>query len=82
MLQRPICCGMRSHVVVENTAAADFHDEKDEQTPGTGQSLQSEIASDDPLGMILDERSPVVRRGPSVPGPIWLEGPVFANRPR
>jgi hypothetical protein len=27
----PICCGMRGHVVVQNTAAADFHHEKDEQ---------------------------------------------------
>jgi len=31
LLQRPICCGMRGQVVVENTAASDFHDEKDEQ---------------------------------------------------
>jgi hypothetical protein len=65
LLSRPVCCGMRSHVVMHNTTAADFHDEQHEQHLEPDSHCHQKIAGDDPLGMILDERSPVLRGGPS-----------------
>jgi hypothetical protein len=63
LLQCPICGGMRGHVVVQNTAAADFHHEKDEQHLEPDRHGDQKIAGHDPLGMILDERSPVSSQG-------------------
>jgi len=74
LLRCPICGGMRGHVVVQNTAAADFHNEKDEQHLEPDRHGNQKIAGDDPLGMILDERSAVLRGGPSLPDPIRLQG--------
>ena len=71
LLQCPVCRRMRGHVVVENTAAADFHHEKDEEHLEPDRHSNQKVAGDDPLGMILDERSPVLRGGP----------PAAASRP-
>ena len=81
LLQCPICGGMRGHVVVQ-TAAADFHNDKDDQHVEPDSHGDQKIAGHDSLGMILDERSPVLRGGAPPPSPIRLRGPVFANRPR
>jgi len=40
---------------------SDFHHEKDEQHLEPDRHGNQKIAGDDPLGMILDERSPVLR---------------------
>ena len=79
LLQRPLCGRMRGHVVVENTAAADFHDKKDEQHLEPDSHGNQKVAGNDPLGMILDEGSPVLRRRSGAPGPVGLLWPVLAN---
>ena len=81
-LQRPICCGIRGHVVVHNTAATEFHcDENIEHLESYGHRHQ-DVTSDDALRMILDEGSPVLRAGSPASGPIRLLWLVLANRSR
>jgi len=67
---------------VQNTTAADFHDQKDEQHLEPDRHRNQKIAGYDASGMILAERCPALRGGPSLPGAIRLQRPVFANRPR
>jgi len=52
---------------------ADFHDQKHEQHLEPDSHGNQKITGDDPLGMILDECSPVLRGRPSLPGPFRLQ---------
>ena len=61
LLQRPVCGRMRRHVVVKNAAAADLHRHEYKQHPESSSDRNQEIAGHDPLGMILDERPPMLR---------------------
>ena len=61
LLPSPVCGGMRGHLVVENTAAADLHHDEDKQHLESDGYRNQKVTGDDSVGMILDERSPVLR---------------------
>ena len=82
LLQRPVCGRMRGHVVVENTAAANFHYDENHQHPEPDRNCNQKVAGDNSLGMIADERSPVLRRGSGAPGAGQVLRPVLADGTR
>src|ERR1019366_964042 len=82
LLQRPLCGGMRGHVVMKNPTASYLHHDENIEHPESGRDRNQEVTSDDALRMILDEGSPVVRRRSAVPGPAESLRPVLANGSR
>jgi hypothetical protein len=73
---------MRGHVVVENTAAANFHHDENHQHPESGRDRNQKVAGDNSPGMIADERSPVLLRGSGAPGTVQPLRPVLADGAR
>ena len=80
--QRPVCGWMRGHVEVENTAAANFHYDGNQQHPEPGRNCNQKVAGDNALDMIADGRSPVVRRDSGAPGTVHVLRPVLADGAR
>ena len=67
LLQGPGCRWMRSDVAMYDAPCPDLHQEEHIESSEPSGYHNQEIAGDDGLGMIADERPPVLRRGPRRP---------------
>ena len=74
LLRRPGDGRMRRRVVMEDTTAAYLYHEENIKHPEIGPSRNEEVAGDDPSNMVLDERSPALRRGSVAPSLLHTQG--------
>jgi hypothetical protein len=72
LLQRPVRCGMRCHVVMHDSACPDFQDHEYVEHPEHGRDHDKEVAGNDALGVIPNEGHPTLLRIRSAPRPASL----------
>jgi len=82
LLQRPGCRWMRGDVAMHDAPCPDLHQEEHIESSEPSGCHDQEIAGDDGLGVIADERPPVLRRGPPVASSLRFGRPIGAHRPR
>src|SRR5436853_5115952 len=73
---------MSRHVVVKNAAAPDLNRHEYKQHLESNRDRNQEVASHDSLGVIPDERPPMLRRGSSTSRVTCLLGPILAHGSR
>jgi hypothetical protein len=66
LLERPVCCGMRGHIGMEDPARRVFHDDKDLQEAKGRCHHHAEVTGNDRHSVITDKRPPALG-GNSVP---------------
>src|SRR5947208_2981134 len=80
LLQGPGCRWMRGDVAMHDAPCPDLHQEKHIESSEPSGYHDQEIAGDDTLGVIADERPRVLRRGPPTAPSLRFGRPIAAYR--
>lgn len=66
LLECAVSGGVSRNVEVSDPARSDFQDHEDVEHSKCGSDRDEEVAGQNALGMVADERHPTLRRGPTL----------------